>query len=109
MTKNELVGKITNANIDFIMALLSVRFPVLNIGIVKYFARYYLGQLIEPMVNEGTLFVAFKVIDMEQVDKSQKYNEALERFRASLENGIPDEKSEIEFDRSFRDAIKLVR
>lgn len=107
LTKKEIVDDITTLNADLVLAFLSVKFPILQIGIVKFIAKHYLMKWLEPMANEGTVFVAFKVIDVEQAVKAGNSIEARDRLRIAVESGVPDEQSEIAFDNTFRDAIRV--
>lgn len=107
MTKDDLVNPIVKANVNLVFAFLSVKFPIVKLPFVEFVVKHYLAKWLAPMIGEGVVFVAFRVIDMEQVQKSGKFNEALEQFRQALANGVPDEKSNIAFDNTFRDAIRL--
>lgn len=102
-----MVDTIADANAEFVLAFLTAQFPFLGIGIVRFIVKHYLVKWLKPLVNEGTVFVAFKVIDAEQMQKWEYFDEAKERFRIAIESGVPDEKSEIAFDNTFRDAIRL--
>lgn len=107
MNKEQVVDTITDANAEFVLAFLTAQFPFIQIGIVRFIVKYYLKKWLRPMVNEGTVFIAFKVIDTEQMQKWEHFDVAKERFRIALESGVPDAQSEIAFDNTFRDSIRL--
>jgi len=107
MTKKEIVEDVTNVNAELVLAFLTAKFPIFSIAIVRYIAKHYLMKWLEPMVNEGTVFVAFRVIDVDQMVKAGFFNAARERLLIALESGVPSETSEIEFDRRFLDAIRI--
>lgn len=107
MTKQEIVDDISKTNADLVLAFLSATYPVFNIGIVRYLAKHYLAKWLRPMVNEGTVFIAFQVFDRQQMNKAEEYGRNRERLLIALESGVPDAKSSIDFDNSFRDAIRL--
>jgi hypothetical protein len=107
MTKKEIVEDVTNVNAELVLAFLTARFPIFSIAIVRYIAKHYLMKWLEPMVNEGTVFIAFSVIDADQMRKWEYFDEAKARLMIALESGVPDEQSQIDFDRRFLDAIRI--
>lgn len=107
MTKKTIVDEISSANAELVLAFLSPKAPFLEIGIVRYIVKYFLMKWLRPTVNAGVVFTAFEVIDWQQVEKAKAYDQAKKQLLESIEQGVPDEKSDIEFDKKFRDAIRL--
>lgn len=110
MTKDEIASQITNANTTIVFALLSLRFPFLKIPIVSWVVKYYLSKWFKPVAAEGTVFVAFKVIDWNELEKAKTFNEAMQRLANAMSvGGISEDLKDAEdnFDNSFRDAIRI--
>jgi hypothetical protein len=107
VTKDQVVDEMTSLNADLMFAFLASSFPILKIGIVQFLLMHFLKKWLRPMVNEGTVFVAFKAIDSEQMRKWEYFDVAKEKFKIALELGVPDEDSAIAFDDAFRRAIRF--
>jgi len=108
MTKDEIVSQITSANTEIVFALLSDWVPFLKLPLIAWVVKYYIGKGLKPGINEGVVFVKFKVIDWDKLEKAKNFADALIELQTAIRDGFPDEKdSSDDFDKAFRSAVGI--
>ena len=110
MTKAEIVSEVESANTKIVFALLSSRFPILKTPILAFVVKYYLKKFFTPLIEQGSVFIAFKAIDWQQLEKAKHFNDAISYLAEVMEKGSSDDVVSIaadSFDSAFRDAIRL--
>jgi hypothetical protein len=109
LTKDEIVAQINDANTAVVFAMLSSWMPFLNLPLISFVARYYISKAMKPEIAEGVIFVRFKAIDFEQLQKAKAVADSLTTLKNSISSGDDQkiQKASDQFDDSFRAAISL--